>query len=804
MLILHQLNYVARNLVKQKFYSLINILGLAVAMASIVIISLWVIYENSFDQSFPKADRIYRFTVERNTPDGYQSHFARISGNIRIEDYLPEIETRLRLAPMRYTTVIIGEKKFKSNKIYSTDQKIFKVFDLKLLQGDTASALSHPKNIIISEKIAKTFFNGTDCIGTTIQIQPNHAQKPINYAVAGVFEDIPTKSHLHFDLLVAAEDFEDYKGWAYNYCLINKNTSEPEILKKLPQLVDKIFPEEYAKYYQFYLQPIKDIHLHSNKDREIEQNGNYQSVILLMAAAVFIFLIALINTINLNITLLFKELKYLKLSKISGATSVDLFSLQFIKSLINTLLGSILALVLIFLIQSVLQNVFWLNSTFLENQSIKIFLILGAVAFTMIILSSLPISLIVLNRIKRKGMLLNDKGLIGLFNPNKKFIFRKSLLIIQFTVSFILIICSVIISAQMNLITSNQITTKGSRTVVLNQLSTPVRNEYGYFKQKLLQSPLIKDVTASMESLPNQILDGTNFEIIGQGEDEKNKSIYINPVDDNYFKYFELDLVSGDDFPRFVEGQGFDSYIINQTAMSYLGFSNAEEVVGKRFKLIHPMLNFKEGRILGVVNDFHYASLEHKIEPMVYFQRPDFYFAFYIKIDSANVSTGLKKLEEIWQEVYPGHPFEYHFSDQLYQETYVNEHTQSRLSGSFSLVAMIISFTGLIGLTSIMANRRRKEIGIRKVLGASSKDIVMNLSKEFFQMIIIASLLAISASYLLMEQWLQNFVYRINLIANWWIFLVIFVVLTIFVMSIVTFKAFMASRLNPVDSIRYE
>ncbi len=804
MLLFHQFKYVIRNFIKQKFYSLINIFGLAVAMASIAIISLWIFYEQSFDQSFPKADRIYRFTIERNTPDGYQSHFARTTGNLNLEAHLPEIIKKLRLAPFRYTTVSIGEKKFKSNKIYFTDDAVFTVFDLKLMKGDTSSALSHPNSIIISDKIAGIYFGDKDCIGSVIKILPNHADEPSTYTVTGVFQDLSINSHLHFDLLVSVENFEEYKGWSYDYVLVNEKSNKADLQEKVQQLTNTFFSEEYASYYKLYLQPVTDIHLHSNKDREIEQNGNYQSVILLLAAAIFIFLIALINTINLNITLLFKELKYLKLSKISGANAVDLFSLQLLKSFINNLLGSGIALIFIFLIQRALQNVFWLNSAFLENQSSTIFLIVGSVAFAMMVLSSLPIFMIVLGRIKRKGLLLNDKGLVGLFNPNRKFIFRKSLLIIQFTVSFVLIICAVIIDEQIKLITSNQITTKGSKTVVLNQLSTPVRNEYGYFKQKLMQSAQIKDVTASMESLPNQILDGANFEIIGQGKDEKNKLIYINPVDDNYFKYFELDLVSGEDFPKFVEGQGFDNYIINQAASKYLGFASADEAVGKRFKLIHSMLDFKEGRILGVVNDFHYASLEHKIEPMVYFQRPDFYFAFYIKIDSVGASSGLKKIEEIWQEVYPGHPFEYYFSEQLYQKAYVNEHTQSRLSGSFSLVAIIISFTGLIGLTSIMANRRRKEISIRKVLGASSKNIVLNLSKEYFQMIIIASLLAISASYFLMDKWLQNFAYQIDLIANWWIFLLIFVFLAFFVMSIVTLKAFTASRLNPVESISYE
>jgi putative ABC transport system permease protein len=280
--------------------------------------------------------------------------------------------------------------------------------------------------------------------------------------------------------------------------------------------------------------------------------------------------------------------------------------------------------------------------------------------------------------------------------------------------------------------------------------------------------------------------------------------IYINPVDDSYFKFYDLEMIAGEDFPNYVEGQGFDSYIINKTAMKYLGFKNPNEAVGAKFKLNHRMIDFKEGRILGVVNDFNYASLHHEIEPMVYFQRPMFYFSFFIKIDSSNVQRSLAKIQEVWETVYPNYPFEYHFSDQIYQQAYINEYTQSKLSGGFSVVAIIISITGLIGLTTIMANRRKKEIGIRKVLGASSLNIVKALSKEFFQLILISLIIASFISYFLVIEWLNNFVYRIDLAGNWWVYLLIMMIITSFIMFIVTFKAFISSRINPIDCIRDE
>ena len=804
MLFFHQLKYVFRNLAKQRVYSLINILGLAVAMASIVIITLWVKYELSYDQSFSKADRIYRFTEERNTPDGYQSHFARIAYNLKIEDQFPEIEAKLRLAPLRYTTIEVDDMKFKSDKIYFTDSDVFKVFDLKMLEGDTVTALKHSKSIVISEKIAQTYFGNKSCLGSTMNIFINHTEKPEIYTVTGVFKDLPANSHLHMDLLVSFDNFDKYSGWAYNYVLLHKNTDVKSLRLKLSESVNKFHNEENAKYYNFHLQSIKDIHLHSKKEREIEQNGSYQSVVLLIAAAVFIFLIALINAVNLNIALLFKELKYLKLSRISGASAANILNLQIIKSVISSAIAAIISLGLILLVKDFLAKVFWLNASFLLNQENGMIFILLIIMILVLLLVSFPVFFIIYNRIRGNKLLFKNSNLAGLFNPNNRLIFRKLLLITQFTVSFVLIVCSIIIHLQMSLISSNKLEPETGEVIVFNKVSTPVRNHFEAFKQELLQSPSVKGVTASMETPPNQILDGARFEITGQTEDQKTKSIYINPVDDSYFSFYEQKILFGEDFPPFVEGQGFDNYIINETAMKYLGYNNPEDIVGKRFKLIHSNLDFKEGIVLGVVNDFHYTSLHHKIEPMVYFQRPQFYFSFYVKVDSNSMAQSLSKIQEIWEKVYPNYPFDYDISDQLYQQAYVNEHTQSKLSSGFSVVAIIISFTGLIGLSTIMANRRKKEIGIRKVLGASSLKIVTKLSSEFFSLIIFASILAISISYFLMEKWLQNFVYRINLIENWWVFLLIFLAISGFVMLVVTFKAFLSSRVNPVDCIRDE
>ncbi len=804
MLFFHQLKYVYRSLLNQKSYSLINILGLAVAMTSIVVITLWVKYELSYDQFFPNADRIYRFTEERNTPDGYQSHFARVASNYRIEDQFPEIEAKLRLAPLRYATMAVGDQKFKSDKVYFTDSEVFKVFSLKMLEGDAATALKHSKSIIISEKIALAYFSNKSCLGSTMKIFANHSSKPETYTVTGVFEDLPANSHIHFELLVSDGGFDKYNGWAYNYVLLAKNTDIEQLRGKLSQSVESFKGEQYAKYFKFHLQSIKDIHLHSKKERELEQNGSYQSVVLLGASALFIFLIALINAVNLNIALLFKELKYLKISKISGAKSRDVLNLQIVKSVLTCMGAAMVSLILILLIRDFLDTVFWMNSSFLKNQENEIFSILFILLVMIVMLISFPVFFIINGRIRGNRVLFKNSGLKGLFNPSARLIFRKLLLIIQFTVSFVLIVCSIIIYLQMNLISSNKLQPEKGEVVVFNKVSTPVRNKYEAFKQELLQNPSIKGVTASMETPPSQIMDGSGFEISGQTEDQKDKTIYINPVDDNYFDFYDQKILFGQDFPPFVEGQGFDNYIINETAMRYLGYNNPEDVVGKRFKLVHSMLDFKEGTILGLVQDFHYASLHHEIEPMVYFQRPMFYFSFYVKVDSMNLTQSLAEIQEVWEEVYPNYPFDYVISDQMYQQSYINEYTQSKLSTGFSLVAILISFTGLIGLSSIIANRRKKEIGIRKVLGASTYKIVSKLSSEFFSLLFIASLLAMLASYFLMEKWLRNFVYRIDLVQNWWVFLIIFLSISCFVMFVVTLKAFMSSRINPVDCIRDE
>ncbi len=805
----HQFKYVCRSLIRQKSYSFINIFGLSVAMASIVIISLWISNELSYDKSYPNADRIYRLTEERNTPDGNQSHFARISWNIPIEDHFPEIEAKVRLAPFQNPVISIDQKKFNSDRVFFSDPSVFHVFGLKLRVGDTASALSHPNSVIISEKIAQSYFGKFDCVGSAIQILSSQEGSSMNYTVTGVFKDLPVNSHLHFELLISFEDPKEYKSWAYNYVLISNNAKIAELKNKLPDFVNEFYAEQFKAYFKLYLQSIKDIHLHSKKDREIEQKGNYQSVLILLATAIFIFIIALINSINLNVALVFKELKYLKSSKIFGAKNSDLLRLQLLKAATINALSIFIALLLIFGFKNIVKNVFWMNTVFLDNHMNETILILIMLAVLLIILGGLTIFLFINNRLNGSRLFFNSKSLVGLFNPNNKFVFRKLLLIIQFSVSFILIISSIVVNMQMSLISSNQMGKKDIKTIVIQKFPKPVREDYDYFKQQLSKSPFVKEVTASMETPPSQIMDGANFEIIGQKEDDNNtsiykKSIYINSVDDTYFDFYDLKILFGEDFPNYTKDQDFDSYIINETAMKYLGYENPEDIVGISFKLRHGFIDFKDGKIIGVVNDFYYSSLHHQIEPMVYFQRPEFYYSFFINIDSTKVQESVKQIEQIWDEVYPSYPFAYSFSDQIYNQAYINEYTQTKLSAGFSIIAIIISFTGLIGLTTIMTNRRKKEIGIRKVLGSSMTNIVRNLSMEFFQMIFIASVIAFFISFYIMNNWLQNFVYRISLTENLGVLLIIFIGLATSVMSIVALMAYYSARKNPINCLRDE
>lgn len=804
MLLLHQLKYIFRNILTQKTHSIINILGLSVAMASIIIMVLWVTNELSYDKSFSKSDRIFRLTVEVNAPDGYKAHFARLSQNIPIETKIPEIISKVRFAPLRNTALNINEHKFYSNKAYQTDTSVFEVFNLKLLIGDPNTALSHPKTLIISESMAKKYFASANCIGQVINLFPEKAEKSANYTITGVYEDFPQNSHFHFDLLTSFDDAAKFNGWAYNYLLLNANTSFNELQAKIDTYKDEFYTEEFSTYFDFHLQAISDIHLHSKKGREIEQNGNYQSVILLITAAIFIFFIALINFINLNIALLFKELKYLISNKIFGAKSVDILKLQLLKTAIVCIISSVISLVFVYIIKEAIDSVFWMNSIFLENQFNNIILILLVLIALLILMGGLPVFLFINGKLNGNSLFSQNKSLVSLFNPNKKFLFRKVLLITQFTVSIVLIISSIFIQLQMNLMISNQMKSNDSKIMVMKNLPNPVRADYSYFKQELLAKPFVKGVSASMEAPPSQIMDGSRYEISGQSEEDKEKTIYINPVDDNYFTFYNQQILAGEDFPNYVEGKGFDNYIVNEKAAKMLGYQNSDEIIGKTFKLVHSMIDFKEGAIIGVVKDFHNSSLHHEIKPLVYFQRPQFYLSFFIKMDTANFSNNLRSVESVWNKVYPNYPFEYHFSEQLYEQAYINEYTQTKLSSGFSIIAMLISFTGLFGLVSILANQRKKEIGIRKVLGASTVQIIYKLSVEFFQLICIASVIAITTSYFLINEWLLNFAYRINLLDKFWIFLLIFVVLIVFVMLMVSLKSLVSARINPVDNLRYE
>lgn len=556
-----QLRLALRSFISQKKFSLISILSLSLAFASVLIIAMWLVQELSFDRHFPKHDRIQRLTLQIKTPDGYQSHFARVAQGWvqQVGEYIPEIEQTVRFAPMRNTLVSIGENRFTTNMAFATDTTVFEVFDVNLTHGNKGSCLRDPHCVIISEKVAERYFYGESPIGKYLNLFGEKQEEGQKYIVTGVFKDFPEVSHFHPELLLSFQDPTQY-GWAYFYLLLHKNTNLSTLQAKLDDYITTRVDSTEVKNNSLHLQKLTDIHLHSHKDRELELNGNIQSVFIMAAIALMILLIALINYINLNIAQLFKEIRFLIINKIYGASGKSILQFQLIKSTLFALLSVFFALIFFKLAENSLGTIF--NIGLLPTSGV--YLVSGLVLFTLFIMAilagSLPAFQFIISRFNKR-MVTRSSSLVRLFHPQKKFVTRKILIGMQFGISLALIIATIFTGLQMKYISSKWMGNSANEEIlVIENLNTPMRLKYPEFRDAILKSPYIEDVAALMEVPPSPIKDAFPFDCDSPVKTE-DTPMYVGPVSENFFEFYQRPIIAGTNFPEYIDGQKFENYI---------------------------------------------------------------------------------------------------------------------------------------------------------------------------------------------------------------------------------------------------
>jgi putative ABC transport system permease protein len=798
-----------RNLLRNKVYSFINIGGLAVGMATCLLITLYVLDEISYDRFNEKADRIYRLDMDIKFGGSEKSYAVSPApaGPALLRDY-PFIENYVRI---RENGVVItkGKETINEQNVAFADSSLFEVFTLPMLYGNPKNALSQPNSVVITESIAKKYFNTVQVLGKVLTIDKTQL-----YKITGVIKDIPENSHIKRNIYMSMLNYEDSKRniWVsnnYNTYLLFKQKVDPsqlrarfrEIQKKYMQ--PEIFQilgiktmedfEKSGNYMRFDLMPLKQIHLYSNKVAEIGTNSNIQYVYIFSAIALFILLIACVNFMNLSTARSVNRAKEVGVRKVLGTIRSYLIG-QFLS---ESILLSLIAFILGFGIAYALLPYFNDLAAKQMNLSLeqKPFL-LPALLFFSILIGLLagvyPAS--VLSAFKPISVL---KG--KLTTSNKGGYLRSGLVVFQFFASAFLIICTIVIYRQLNFIQQKNLGFNREQVLVINEtnlLGTGLES----FKNELLQLKETKSATISGFLPTPSYRNSNSFWPEGELNAEKGISMQFWEVGHDYTKTLGMQLLQGRDFDRNMSTDS-SALIINESAAKIFGYKNP---IGRKLFMYADiqtkrMIAFT---IIGVVKNFNYESLRENVGAMSMCLSTKSYGMISIRLQTDNVKEAIAKIESKWKSRVGASPLNYQFLDEAFDSMYRSEQRIGKIFISFAILAIFIACLGLFGLATFTAEQRTKEIGIRKVLGASVSQIVQLLSKDFIRLVIVGIVIASPIAYYFMDKWLQDFAYRVEI--SWWIFALAGIVAIVIALLTVSYQAIRAALMNPVKSLRTE
>jgi putative ABC transport system permease protein len=798
-------NYVKiafRNIKKYKIYSFINMAGLAIGMACCILIILFVQDELSFDQYHENMDRIYRLVDSFDVEGGLSRHFALSSAPFApaLKNEFPEVEDAVRLFPGRRRLVTQGEKKYYEDGLFFVDASLFNIFTLPLIQGNAQKALEAPNTVVISESTALKYFGNEDPMSQNLIINSQ------SFLVTGVMKDMPANSHFHADMFASLKTQEQipsvqknyFQSWArhefYTYLLLKEEASSGSLQNKLPGFIDKYAAEQIKTILggtlSSRLQPLKNIHLRSHLQMEIMPNGDIKYVYIFSIIALFILLIACVNFMNLAAARSANRSKEVGLRKVVGASRAQLVQQflgeSFLFTFISLLLAGIFVKIALPFFNSLTGKEIVLNDL---SNSVLIGIILFILFFVGIVSGSYPAFFI--SRYQPANVL--KRFLTA--RPGRPLL-RKGLVILQFSISIILIISTAIVFDQLDFLRNRKLGFDKEHVVVIPIRENSIRENAESIKADLMQNLNIKSATITI-GVPGGVVAGDAIQLITE-EGKKTLTLRMIYSDHDYIKTMGMEIVQGRDFSKDMGTDATQAFLINEAAVRHLQLENP---LSTRFEWGHDE-DEKKGKVIGVVSDFQFQSLRDDINPLVIHIWPRNTFVFAIRIHPANIPETLAFIQGKWEKLDPAHPFEYSFLDESFDRIYRSEEKLSQIFSIFSLMAIVIAALGLFGLALFMVEQRTKEIGIRKVLGASWGGIFVLISKEFMVLVLIANLIAWPTTFLLMRRWLQNFSYQVNM--EPWIFVLSGILALLIALITVSFQAVRAAIADPVRALRYE
>lgn len=776
-----------RNIRRHKGYSFINITGLAIGIACCLLITIWVLDELSYDKFHENAATLYRIEENQNY-SGRQFHVYVTPYPLApaLKDEIPEIKDATRYAYAGGLLMRQGEKAFFEDYIWAVDPSFLHMFTFPLIRGDENTALDSPYSLVLTEDIAKKYFGEEDPLGKVISVNNQY-----DFTITGVMNNVPNNSYFRFEIIIPYEFLRTTRqtdeDWGSNsihtYVQLQENIPAEQVNEKISGFIRTRLPESLT---DLMLMPFTSLRLHEYAGWE--QSGNaVQYVYIFSLIAFFVLLIACINFMNLSTARSANRAKEVGLRKVIGALKRHIVRQFYGESVLFALIALFFAVVITSLLLPVLSNLTEKDLSWnVAGIGTILFGLVIITLFTGLVAGSYPA--LFLSTFQPVSVL---KGSLKSGAASSRF--RKVLVVVQFSLSILLIIGTIVVYKQMNYMRNKKLGWDKEHLLFI-PVKADIRNSYDVLKTELDRDPKILGVTGSFK------LPGFSYSNAGgadwDGKDPNQEVLIgINSVDFDFIETLKIEMAEGRSFSKeFPSDATSNSFIVNEEVAKLM---EKESVIGERFSFVG-----REGLIVGVMKNFHYQTVQNKIEPLAIHVYRDYFNYMLIRIPPESTSASLESIENTWNRLIPHYPFEYMFLDEAFDSMYRKEQTIGILLKYFAILAVFVACLGLFGLASFTAEQRTKEIGIRKVLGANTSQLTLLLCREFFLLVLLANLIAWPTAYFVMKNWLQSYAYKINLGLS--IFLAAMGLALIIAIISVSYQAIRAALANPVNSLRYE
>lgn len=791
-----------RNIRKNKVFSLINILGLSTGIAACLLIAQYVMHELSYDNYHSKKDRIFRMQQDRYDKGVLSTQWAYGCSAIgqALKENFPEVEEYVRMRPGQ-EVLSYGDVFFKEEKAYYASEAFFKVFSIPLIKGDPETVLERPQTLVLSQSAARRYFGDEDPVGKTLKMNGQ-----ADFEVTGVFEDVPNNSHMKPQVLYSFETVVKWWGeevrtaWQWdgfwNYILLREGTDPVAFEAKIPALVERLAGEGLRQFnagVEFHLQRIDDIHLDSHYMGEFEANGSRSSTYFLGVIAIFVILIAWINYVNLSTARSLERAREVGLRKVMGGHRTQLIRQFLMESSFLNVLAFVFAITIVLVALPSFNDLAGRNIGFTLLRSTQFWFVLALVLIMGIVLSGLYPAFILSSY--RPAEVLKGK----FRNSWRGLYLRKGLVVFQFVATVVLLVGTFTVYQQVTFMRQQDLGVNIDQTLILRAPATvdsTYAQKFEVFRNTVSAYPEVSVVTAST-AIPGEQPEWNagGIRLISESEQDS-KQYRIIGTDYNFVETYGLKIAAGRAFSPDYPNE-WSSVMMNEAAVRLMGFENIEDALQKEIFFWGDTF-----RIVGVLKDYHQESLKKAHDQLIFRFIPDARNYYSLKVSSADMQQTIDRVKASWFSTFPGNPFTYFFLDEHYNNQYRADQQFGNITALFSLLAIFIACLGLFGLSSLTAVQRTKEIGVRKVMGASVPGILVLVGRNFIVLVAVSILIATPIAWYVMNNWLQGFANRITM--AWWIFALPGLVVTLVAILTISYHTLQAARANPAQSLRYE